>query len=214
MTFVLVLAGWIASLCLHEFSHAVVAYWGGDLSVKDKGYLTLNPMRYTHPAYTFVLPILFLLLGGIGLPGGAVYIDRSRLRSKAWQSASSLAGPASNALLGFVIGLLLHVPAIASSPAGPALAFLGLLQVWALVLNLLPLPPLDGFGAIAPYLPDHLRAGAYRLGSNGVLLLFLLLWFTPANDVFWDAVRALSDMLGIPLRQAAFGLYLFQFWRH
>ncbi|MFQ3628339.1 MAG: site-2 protease family protein, partial [Cyanobacteriota bacterium] len=36
---------WIASVCLHEFGHALVAYWGGDRSVKEKGYLTLNPLK-------------------------------------------------------------------------------------------------------------------------------------------------------------------------
>ena len=46
ITFIVVIVGWIFSLCLHEFSHAVVAYYGGDTSVKDKGYLTFNPLKY------------------------------------------------------------------------------------------------------------------------------------------------------------------------
>jgi Zn-dependent protease len=89
LTFIVVIVGWIFSLCLHEFSHAVVAYYGGDTSVKDKGYLTFNPLKYTHPVYSIVLPVIFLLLGGIGLPGGAVYIETWRLRSKRWERAPS-----------------------------------------------------------------------------------------------------------------------------
>ena len=57
-TFVLI--GWIISLCLHEFSHALVAYWGGDTTVKDKGYLTLNPLKYTDPLMSIILPLVFL----------------------------------------------------------------------------------------------------------------------------------------------------------
>ncbi len=68
LTFVVVLIGWIFSLCLHEFSHTLVAYLGGDTTVKDKGYLTFNPLKYTHPVYSLLIPLIFLVLGGIGLP--------------------------------------------------------------------------------------------------------------------------------------------------
>ena len=60
MTFLVVLIGWIFSLSLHEFAHALVAYYGGDTSVRDKGYLTFNPLKYTHPLYSIALPLLFL----------------------------------------------------------------------------------------------------------------------------------------------------------
>ncbi len=80
LTFFIVLIGWIFSLCLHEFSHAIVAYNGGDYTVREKGYLSFNPLKYTHPIFSIVMPIIFLLLGGIGLPGGAVYIETWRIR--------------------------------------------------------------------------------------------------------------------------------------
>jgi Zn-dependent protease len=79
--FYIVTVGWIFSVCLHEFGHAWVAYKGGDVTVRDKGYLTFNPLKYTDPVFSFILPILFMALGGIGLPGGAVYINRHLLRS-------------------------------------------------------------------------------------------------------------------------------------
>ena len=47
MNFIIIFFGWIFSLCLHEFSHALVAYYGGDTTVKDKGYLTFNPLTDT-----------------------------------------------------------------------------------------------------------------------------------------------------------------------
>src|SRR5512146_3018031 len=111
MTFLIVILGWIFSLCLHEFSHALVAYYGGDTTVRDKGYLTFNPLKYTHPVYSIVLPLLLLLMGGIGLPGGAVYIENWRLRSRGWISAVSLAGPTANLLVAVVLGLVLRLSA-------------------------------------------------------------------------------------------------------
>ncbi len=157
MTFLVVLIGWVFSLCLHEFSHALVAYYGGDTTVKDKGYLTFNPLKYTHPVYSLLLPLVFLMMGGIGLPGGAVYIERWRLRSKQWETAVSLAGPFSNALLALILGLILQGMPISSSGIWPGLAFLAFLQISAVVLNLIPLPPFDGFGAIEPYIPMDIR---------------------------------------------------------
>src|SRR5216684_2313466 len=92
LTIVFVTSGWVTSLCIHEFGHAVVAYLGGDRAVKSYGYLTLNPLRYTNLLMSIIFPVIFLLLGGIALPGGAVYIDHSALRSRAWDSLVSLAG--------------------------------------------------------------------------------------------------------------------------
>src|SRR5512142_2165373 len=108
MTFAIALIGWMFTLCLHEFSHALVAYYGRDYTVRAKGYLTFNPLKYTHPVYSIVLPLLFLVMGGIGLPGGAVYIEKWRLRSRAWVTAVSLAGPSANLLLAIVLGIVLR----------------------------------------------------------------------------------------------------------
>ncbi len=214
MTFAIVVIGWIFSLCLHEFSHALVAYLGGDTSVREKGYLTFNPLKYTHPVYSLLLPMVFLLLGGIGLPGGAVYIEKWRLRSKAWQSAVSLAGPASNLLLALVLALLMNVVPVSNSGIWPALAFLCLLQVTALVLNLVPLPPLDGYGVISPYLPGEARARLDQAGGILILLFFVVLWYVPfISDIFWNIVYWLFNYLKVPLSLAAQGYQLFQFWR-
>src|SRR5919197_3167209 len=109
MTFAIVLFGWIFSLCLHEFSHALVAYFSGDTTVREKGYLTFNPLKYTHPLFSIVLPLLFLVMGGIGLPGGAVYIERWRIRNRFLLSAVSLAGPLANLLLAIILGIILRV---------------------------------------------------------------------------------------------------------
>ena len=213
MTFAIVLIGWIFSLCLHEFSHALVAYYGGDTTVREKGYLTFNPLKYTHPVYSIVLPLLFLLLGGIGLPGGAVYIERWRLRSRGWMTAVSLAGPAANLLLAIVLGIVLSIAPAGRSGIWPGLAFLAFLQVSAVVLNLIPLPPFDGFGAIEPYLPNDLRSSIGQVAGMLPLVVFVALWYVPfINNGFWHLVNSLAGLVGVPFDLASIGFSSFQFW--
>ena len=79
--FTFVLAGWVASVCLHEFGHAVAAWYGGDRSVAHKGYLNLDPVQYVDPVNSILLPVVVLALGGIGLPGAAVYIETRFIRA-------------------------------------------------------------------------------------------------------------------------------------
>jgi Zn-dependent protease len=213
-TFIIVIIGWIFSLCLHEFSHSIVAYYGGDTSVKDKGYLTFNPLKYTHPVYSIVLPVVFLLLGGIGLPGGAVYIETWRLRSRGWEAAVSLAGPASNLVLAVVLGIVLNILPVSSTGIWPGLAFLALMQISALVLNLIPLPPFDGYRAVAPFLNQQVRFGIDQYSNILMLVVFAALWYVPiVNNFFWQVVGWISIQMQIPLSLALLGLSQFQFWR-
>ncbi|HEX2697942.1 MAG TPA: site-2 protease family protein [Anaerolineales bacterium] len=212
-TFLVVLVGWVFSLCLHEFSHALVAYFGGDTTVKEKGYLTFNPLKYTHPVFSILLPLLFLMLGGIGLPGGAVYIETWRLRSRGWVSAVSLAGPTANLLLAILLGLLFRFAPVTSGGVWPGLAFLAFLQVSAVVLNLIPLPPFDGFGAIEPYLPDNIRTAVAQTRGMLPLVVFFLLWEVPAfYENFWAFVAFLAKSVGVPLPLVQLGFTLFRFW--
>jgi len=199
--FYIVTVGWVFSVCLHEFAHALVAYKGGDISVRDKGYLTFNPLKYTHPVVSLVLPVLFVWLGGIGLPGGAVYIDRSALRSKAWDTAVSLAGPAANLVLIALIGSLFRFGVISQdtqSLAAVSLAFLLYLQISALILNLLPIPPLDGFQAIAPWFGEEFYHRGMAASNMGFFFIFIGLSFVPPlANAFQIAVLSTSGWLGV-----------------
>jgi Zn-dependent protease len=214
--FYIVLVGWIFSVCLHEFAHAWVAYTGGDYTVREKGYLTFNPLKYTDPYFSILLPILFLVIGGIGLPGGAVYIERSLLRSRARETAVSLAGPAANLILVLIIGALFKFGAVKPDPASLAavsLAFLLHLQISAVILNLLPIPPLDGFGAIAPWLSESARERGFANATVAFFVLFLALAFVPAvNHAFWGAVYRVDELFGIDRELIRVGWKTFRFW--
>jgi Zn-dependent protease len=211
--FVMVLGGWVVTVCLHEFAHAYLAYRGGDRSVESAGYLTLNPARYAHPVLSLLLPLLFIVQGGIGLPGGAVYLHRHSLRSRAWQSAAAAAGPFVN--LAFA-AVLLRLSRGHLEPDHvrfwSGLAFLGLLQLTATVLNLLPVPGLDGWAIIEPYLaPDTVR-GAEQLKPWGMLGVIVLLQVDRLNRAFFDVVYWLYDRFGAERVLQAIGYAAFQFW--
>jgi len=214
MTFIVVVIGWVVSLTLHEFSHAFVAYRGGDYTVRDKGYLTMNPLKYTHPVYSILLPLVFLLLGGIGLPGGAVYIETWRLFSRKWETAVSLAGPAANLILAVLLGTLLRFAPLTSTGIWPGLAFLALLQVTAALFNLLPVPPFDGYGAIRPHLNPEWRERMDAFAQVSMFVVLAVFWYIPVvSGLFWHLVEWIAQLLGVPLDLAFMGQSLFMFWR-
>jgi Zn-dependent protease len=210
-----VVAGWIVSLSLHEFSHAYFAYRAGDRAVADRGYLTLNPLKYAHPLLSIGLPVLFLLLGGIGLPGGAVWVDRHAIRGRVNASLISLVGPGANV----VFLLVLAVPFLMGARTSEhptfwaALALLAFLQLTAAVLNLLPVPGLDGGNALRPWLSGDAGKLFDTMAPFGLLILFGILFVPQLNDAFFTVVLALSDTIGVPRVLIDTGLDLLQFWR-
>ncbi len=207
LTILFVTAGWITSVCVHEFGHAMVAYIGGDRSVRDSGYLDLNPLRYTNVLLSLVMPVLFLLLGGIGLPGGAVYINRAALRSRSWDSAVSVAGPVGTLACGLLVAIPFLIPGhgawINQTNIGfwSALGFLGFIEAIALVLNLLPVPGLDGFGIIRPWLPYAAQGLANQYGQLGIIAVFAALWLiAPFSQAFFQMVLDITNLVGIDPR--------------
>ena len=215
--FFIVTLAWIFSVCLHEFGHAWVAYRGGDYTVAEKGYLTLNPFRYAHPVYSVLMPVVFLMLGGIGLPGGAVYINHHLLRSKQWEMGVSLAGPAMNLILVVLLGAAFRTGLIPNDPSNllsVSLAFLLHLELSAILLNLLPVPPLDGFQAIAPWLPGHVRQGALNLAGPAQLILLVVLWNDNiVRETFWRIILGASSAAGAEPILVYHGYMEFAFWR-
>jgi Zn-dependent protease len=213
--FILVVAGWLVSLCLHEYAHARTAYHAGDTSVVEKGYLTLNPLRYSDVGLSIVLPVVFVLLGGIGLPGGAVWVERARIPGRIRHTLVSAAGPLVNVAL--AVAVLLAVSRIGLDSEAhlefwAALAFLGFLQVTAALLNLLPVPGLDGFGIWEPWLPRAWARAAGQVSGYGLLILFGLLFIPSVNRAFFDLVYRVTDVFGVPSLLVGIGDELFRFW--
>ena len=210
--FIFVIAGWVVSLCLHEFGHAFTAWKFGDRDVALRGYLDLDPRRYSHPVLSIVLPIAITVIGGIGLPGAAVYVRTSFMTAKQ-RTLVSLAGPTANLLLAV---LLLGVTSVSFDPMHPVLwagvAFLGFLQVTALLLNLLPIPGLDGYSALEPHLSPENQRALDQFKPYGFMLLFLLFLAPPLNRWFFGIVEWFYGLSGVAPDWAYAGMHLTRFW--
>lgn len=210
--FTFVIAGWLVSLCVHEFAHAYSAWRFGDRDVEVRGYLTLNPFKYSNPLLSIGLPVLVIAIGGIGLPGGAVYV-RTSWMTKRQRSLVSLAGPAVNLVFAVLLLVITHLLYDASrSVFWSGVAFLGFLQVTAFVLNTLPVPGLDGYGALEPHLSPQTQRALAPVKPWGLLVLLLLLFTPQLNQWFWSVVLWFFDFSGVPRWLVGTGSDLTRFW--
>ncbi|MEW1720737.1 site-2 protease family protein [Streptomyces sp. NPDC093109] len=213
--FLFVTGCWIVSLCLHEYAHARTALHSGDITIGAKGYLTLNPLKYTHALLSIVLPVIFVIMGGIGLPGGAVFIERGRIQGRWKHSLISAAGPLTNVLFALVCTAPFWLHALDGVPTAfrYALGFVALLQVTAAILNFLPVPGLDGYGVIEPWLSYKVRRQVEPFAPYGLLVVFVLLFFIPeVNAAFFDAIHAILRGLGVSELDSYCGRNIFSFW--
>jgi hypothetical protein len=145
------------------------------------------------------------MMGGVPLPGGVTYIRRDLLKSRLWDSAVAAAGPAMNFILFILLALPFHpmlgwidtnIPPNQYQPWQIFLGAMALLQIMAVGINLLPVPPLDGFNIIAPYLNPELRRSDDAADQH---LLFLRPVHDPvelAADVAHPGNRSVADGAG------------------
>lgn len=216
ITFAFVALGWVLAVMVHEFGHAIVGYLAGDHTVAEKGYLTLDPRRYADLGTTLVVPLIALAVGGIGFPGGAVYLRNDLMRSRLWRSAASLAGPFGTFLVLAGLAAVLTTwnppPGQGQALAG-ALAVLAFLQATALILNLLPVPGLDGYGVLRPFMPESWARAARPIEGVAVVGLLLLLLFVPvASQLLIGSAFELMSALGVPPQAIVDGWRAFHFW--
>jgi Zn-dependent protease len=220
LVFAFVMLGWVLSVMVHEFSHAAVAWLAGDRTVVEKGYLSFDPRRYGDLGVSLVIPLLALALGGIGFPGGAVYLRQDLMRGPLWRAAASLAGPAATFVILLALAFALSFwRGWGVEGAGPmalyqALTMLTFLQATGLILNLLPIPGLDGFGAIRPFLPRSWTRGLRKFEGLATVGLFLLIFLVPGFSAqLFEAAAELSARLGIDLGALQGGWRAFHFWQ-
>jgi Zn-dependent protease len=214
--FVYVMVGWLVSVCLHEFGHALVAYIGGDEGIRKRGHLT-NPFTYIQPMNSIIMPMLYLALGGLGLPGAAVMVDERRIRSRIMRVLVSLAGPIMSAVAGIVLAAPFYLGIWSPGDPRPLVVAVGMLvqlQAMAVIFNLLPIPPLDGFQAIASlFFSFETKRRLMRLGNWGPLILVIVLFRSPdARRLMWEYVFMFTAPLGLTAASFQDAFRQFQFW--
>ncbi|MDN5752759.1 MAG: site-2 protease family protein [Nitrosospira sp.] len=172
----------IFAITLHEAAHGYVAKHFGDLTAYAQGRVSLNPIRHIDPVGTILLPVLTLLLGGI-LFGWAkpVPVNFSALRDpKQDMLWVALAGPGANLFMALLWALVIKLgAALPESDLARPMILMGeagiKINVILMVLNLLPLPPLDGGRIAASLLPDRMANSFAKIEPYGFMILLLLL---------------------------------------
>lgn len=128
-------------------------------------------------------------------------------------SLISAAGPLTNVLFALVCTAPFWPDALDGVPKEfrYALAFLALLQVTAAILNFLPVPGLDGYGVVEPWLSHRIRR---QVEPFGLLAVFAVLWVPEVNHVFFDLVRGVLDSLGVSGLDTECGRAAYRFWEN
>lgn len=186
----------VVSVTLHELGHAYAAIAQGDDTPRVQGHLTLDPLKHMGP-----MSLIVLLVAGIAW--GSTPVNPSRFRSRHGDALVSLAGPAVNlvlAVLGLtVLGLWMRFsPEASGTLAGNLRVFLfvfGEVNLVLCLLNLLPIPPLDGSNVVASFVP-----GVRRLmtdpNNQGVFFALFILIFFMAGHLWTAASEAAGAIVG------------------
>ena len=194
----------VFAITLHEAAHGYVAKHFGDTTAYMLGRVSLNPLRHIDPIGTILIPILTLLMGGI-LFGWAkpVPVNFSHLRNpKKDMLWVALAGPASNLAMALGWGLMMKIAIMMPDSAlSLPMGLMGragvTINVVLMVLNLLPLLPLDG-GRIAVSLLPHRLAYRYAmLEPYGMIVLVILLFSGILGAIMGPLINAMMALISL-----------------
>lgn len=190
----------IIAMSVHELAHGYVAYRLGDMTAKNAGRLTLNPLAHIDPVWTVFLPLLlFLTSGGQFIFGAAKPIPisywalKNPKKDMIWIGAS---GPLAN----FILAFLLTIP-VKLLPLSTILQFilvnLIVINIALGVFNLMPIPPLDGSRILTGLLPKELALHYSNIEPYGFIILLLFVWFGFLSRIVWPIVELILRLLGI-----------------
>jgi Zn-dependent protease len=200
----------VLAITLHEAAHGYVAMRFGDMTAHAAGRVSLNPVRHIDLVGTIAVPLALLalakLFGGSGILFGwakPVPVNFANLthpkRDMLWVAA---AGPLINLVMALGWGALakiglsfqstgLVLPVVLMSAAG---VFVNMI---IMVLNLMPLPPLDGGRIVVSLLPHSLANRFARIEPYGFVILLILLFTGLLNTIIWPFVRGAMELISI-----------------
>ncbi|OIO88409.1 MAG: hypothetical protein AUK32_01580 [Candidatus Aquicultor secundus] len=174
----------LIAVTVHEFMHGQVAYMFGDTTAKEKGRLSLNPIKHLDPLGTISLIVI-----GFGW-AKPVPVNPYRFKNPARDMVFvGIAGPAANFIAAFLLARLFYFP----MPDVLKLLLEVTVQINVMlgIFNLLPIPPLDGSKIIPYFLPRQWQQSWYHFEQYGMLVLILLLFIVPGFT---------GVVLGVPLQ--------------
>ncbi len=192
------------AITLHEAAHGWVASKLGDPTAQKLGRITVNPINHIDIMGTIVIPIITYLAGGFVFGWAKpVPVDPRYFKSPLLDMAIvAVAGPLSNFLMACVWALfaMLSLKLAGQTETGVFLVRMGhngiLINVILLVLNLLPVPPLDGGRVLAGLLPRNIATSFMKLEPYGLIIIVLLLVSGILGKIMWPMVIHFIKLIG------------------
>lgn len=182
------LPGLVIGLTFHESAHAITAKWLGDKTAQQAGRVSLNPLRHLS-----LLGTLALFIVGFGWGKPVVVNLHNFKKPKLYYLLSSIAGPAANLLLcGLSLGVLYLRPPLLVAFLFESIFFVNAILA---VINLLPIPPLDG-SKIWPCIIPGMSPTVSGRWTRVWMLVLLIAFFTGAiNRIIGPVLDFLSSLL-------------------
>jgi Zn-dependent protease len=187
------------SAILHEVMHGVVADRLGDPTAKLLGRLTLNPIPHLDPMMSIAVPALLVLSGSPIIFGAAKPVPVNPIHFKDPRkdmALTALAGPITNLSIAMLASQIIKL-----IPLDPVLYFvlytIVIYNLMLTIINLIPIPPLDGSKVLAAILPDELSRSYLAIERFGIFILFFLLIFPLGG---FSLGKLISDLIGFSLR--------------
>lgn len=188
----LTLPGILMGLTLHEFSHAYTAYLLGDLTAKEHGRLTLNPIYHID-----IFGLLMLIFFKFGWAKPVPINPNNFSNRKIGYFLVSIAGPLSNILLSVILTIFLGIviKLDISTFIYEVLYFAIFINLVLAIFNLFPIPPLDGSKILLAILPNKFEYKYYKLERYTYIILFVLVYFKIINKVLFPIVYYILNLL-------------------
>ena len=184
------------AITLHEAAHGWVASKLGDPTARQLGRITMNPIKHIDPIGTIVVPLVLVTLSGF-IIGWAkpVPVDPRHFKQPLLDMALvALAGPVSNFIMAccWALMITLSTGVLADTSMAIHLAQMGqagmIINIILMVLNMLPIPPLDGGRVLAGVLPTNVALSYMRIEPYGMWIILALLMTGILGKILWPIV--------------------------
>lgn len=206
----------IFAITLHEAAHGYVARHYGDMTAYMAGRITLNPLKHIDPVGTIIVPLTLFIISKLTMGAGFLFgwakpvpVNFNQLRrpkrDMLWVAA---AGPGANLFMACCWALIIKLGLILpESMYAKPMVLMGIagieINLILMVLNLLPLPPLDGGRIAVSLLPHRLAYQFSKIEPYGFMILLLLLMTGVLGAIVLPAIVVMKQLIAW-----SFGLYV------
>ena len=189
------LVGIVFAMTIHEFGHAFAAYLLGDDTAQRAGRMTINPSRHVD-----LVGLIMLMIFHFGWAKPVPVNPNNFKNYRVGNCIVSLAGAFGNLVGAIICAMIVKYSTMYSISliAATALNY----NLWFAAFNLLPVPPLDGWGVISSFLPYKFREFEIKYENVGYIVLIVLLFTnlssyitSPLVNIFWSIVRSVTHVI-------------------